>query len=69
VSDEGKKVLYCRHLANKVWEKPDDSTCDSSQSRIVWIRRHLIKYFVENDRRRFEERLERKLKYLVEKQV
>lgn len=64
-SEETSYSKAMNSLANKVWEKSDDCTSlDSSQSRIEWIRRHIVQYFVGNDNRRFLERMERKLKYL-----
>ena len=51
-------------LARQVWEH-DSSTEDKSQSRIDWIKRHIDKYFFENDYVRFEERLQRKLLHLA----
>ena len=52
-------------LARQVWEQ-DSSTDDKSQSRVDWIKRHIDKYFFENDHIRFEERLERKLLHLTD---
>jgi hypothetical protein len=52
-------------LARQVWEQ-DSSTEDKSQSRIDWIKRHMDKYFLENDRQRFEERLQRKFSRLTD---
>ena len=57
-SDETSYSKAMNSLATKVWEKEDDSSApDSSQSRIEWIKRHIVKYFLESDRRRFQERL------------
>ena len=65
-SDETSYSKAMNSLANQVWERGDDSsTSDSSQSRIEWIRRHLVKYHFENDRQRFQERMERKLFHLT----
>ena len=52
-------------LARQVWEH-DSSAEDRSQSRIDWIKRHIDKYFFENDHFRFEERLQRKLLHLAD---
>ena len=65
-SDETSYSKAMNSLANQVWERGDDSSAsDSSQSRIEWIRRHLVKYHFENDRQRFQERMERKLFHLT----
>ena len=65
-SDETSYSKAMNSLANQVWERGDDSSAsDSSQSRIEWIRRHLVKYHFENDRHRFLERMERKLMHLT----
>ena len=62
-SDQRSYAKAMGTLAKGVWER-DKSTKDNSQSRIDWIKRHLDKYFYENDHLRFEERMNRKLMYL-----
>ena len=56
-------------LAKRVWECKDPSVNDTTQSRIEWIRRHLVNYFFENDQQRFEEKLDRKLNFLLDQQM
>lgn len=67
-SDEKSYANAMGTLAREIWAGDNDVTV-TSQSRIDWIRRHLDKYFYENDHKRFEERMERKLFYLKNEQL
>ncbi len=66
-SDQKSYASAMGTLAREIWEGENDVTV-TSQSRIDWIKRHLDKYFYENDHKRFEERMDRKLHYLNDDQ-
>ena len=67
-SDQKSYANAMGTLAREIWEDENDVTL-TSQSRIDWIKRHLDKYFLEYDLKRFEERMERKLFYLKDEQL
>ena len=67
-SDQKSYAHAMGTLAREIWEDENDVTL-TSQSRIDWIKRHLDKYFLEYDLKRFEERMERKLFYLKDEQL
>ena len=67
-SDQKSYANAMGTLAREIWEDENDVTV-TSQSRIDWIKRHLDKYFLEYDLKRFEERMERKLFYLKDEQL